>query len=339
MEQEDCGGNFRSLDGQQVGGAFISARTVFTGGVVPELIGGGFGEEISFGREDLSIEQFGFDRVVNAFDVGVGVGAGRGIEAVLGVVFLFDGPVKAADLIVGGVAVVFGSQVGGDDDLGGVEAMVFEMGEEAIHGQGGVSFGEFVAVGQELGAARKFADGVLEAGQAVGLHLRPIEGEVGEIFDVHLEAGKRRIGCFDGAEIVLTVVAALGGAGQLVVAEDAIQGIVADLESKLGDETTGAEAGRLLALGHAFGFQLGGGFMRAGMRGAAEGKEALVAVYGKAADPFAHGVFGALVAAGGGLDALFDGIGDQLMAESEFRIAGADHGVIRWCGGQRSKGV
>jgi hypothetical protein len=27
------------------------------------------------------------------------------------------------------------------------------------------------------------------------------------------------------------------------------------------------------------------------------------------------------------------------VAESEFRIAGADHGVIRWCGGQRSKGV
>ena len=338
VEQGDCGGDLRRFDGQQVGRAFISARTVFTGGVVPELVGGGFGEEIGFGREDLSLEQFGFDGVVNAFDVGVGVGAGRGIEAVLGVVFLFDGPVKAADLIVGGVAVVFGAEVGGDDDLGGVEAMVFEMGEEAIHGQGGVSFGEFVAVGQELGAAREFADGVLEAGQAIGLHLRPVEREVGEVFDIHLEAGERRIGRFDGAEIIFTMVAALGGAGQLVVAEDAVQGIVADLESELGDETAGAEAGCFFALGHAFGFQRGRGFMRAAMRGAADGQEALVAVDGKAPDPLAHGVFGALVAAGGGLDALFDGIGDQLMAESEFRIAGADHGVIRWCGGQRSKG-
>ena len=97
VEQEDCGGNIRSFEGQQVSGAFISARTIFTGGVVPELVGGGFGEEIGLGREDLSLEQFGFDGVVNAFDVGVGVGAGRGIEAVLGVVFLFDGPVKAAD--------------------------------------------------------------------------------------------------------------------------------------------------------------------------------------------------------------------------------------------------
>ena len=114
---------------------------------------------------------------------------------------------------MGGVAVVFGAEVGGDDDLGGVEAVIFEMGEEAIHGQGGVSFGEFIAVGQELGAARQFAEGVLEAGQAIGLHLRPIEGEVGEIFDIHLEAGERRIGRFDGAEIVFTVVAALGWAG------------------------------------------------------------------------------------------------------------------------------
>jgi len=115
-----------------------------------------------------------------------------------------------------------------------------------------------------------------------------------------------------------------------VAAEDAVQGVVADLESELGDEAAGSETGRSFALGHAFGFQLGGGFMRAGMRGAAEGKEAPVVVDGKAPDPFAHGVFGTLVAAGGGFDALFDGIGDQLMAESEFRIAGADHGVIRW---------
>lgn len=328
-----------SFDGQQIGWAFISARTVFAGGVVPELVGSGFGKEIGFGGEDLSVKQFGFDSVVNAFDVGVGIRAGRRIKAVLGVMFLFDSPVKAADLIVDGVAIVFGAEVGGDDDLGSVDAVVFEMGEEAIHGEGGVSFGEFIAVGQELGAARKFADGVLEAGQAIGLHLRPIEGKVCEIFDIHLEAGKRRIGRFDGAEIVLAVVTALGLAGQLVVAEDAIQGIVADLESKLGDETTGAEAGCFFALGHAFGFQRGRGFMRTGMRGTADRKEALVVVEGKAPDPFAHGVFGTLVAAGGGFDALFNGVGDQLMAESEFRIAGADHSVIRWCSGQRSKGV
>lgn len=50
---------------------------------MPELVGGGFGKAVGSGREDRSLEQFGFDGVVNAFDVGVGVGAGRGIEAVL----------------------------------------------------------------------------------------------------------------------------------------------------------------------------------------------------------------------------------------------------------------
>jgi len=45
------------------------------------------------------------------------------------------------------------------------------------------------------------------------------------------------------------VVTALGLAGQLVVAEDATRALVADLESKLGDETTGAEAGCFFALG------------------------------------------------------------------------------------------
>jgi len=39
-----------------------------------------------------------------------------------------------------------------DDDLGSVDAVVFEMGEKPIHGE--VSkFGEFIAVGQGTGAA------------------------------------------------------------------------------------------------------------------------------------------------------------------------------------------
>jgi len=319
----------RSFDCEQIGWAFITARTVFARGVVPELIGGGFGEEIGSGGKDLSVEQFSFDCVVNTFDVRVGVGAGRGIEAVLGLKFLFDGAVEAAGLVMGGVAVKLASQVGGDDNPGGVDAVVFEVLEEPIHGEGGVGLGEFVAVGQELGAARKFAEGVLEAGQAIGLHLRPVEGNVGEIFDIHLEAGKGRIGGFDGAEIVFAFVTALGFSGQMALAQDAVQGVVADLEIKLGDEAAGAKARGLLAFGDAFGFQCQRGFMRAGMRGAADGQEPLVVLEGKAADPFAHGVPGTLIAASSGFESLFAGIGDQLMTKSEFRIAGADHGVIR----------
>lgn len=309
-----------SFEGQQVGWAFKTARTVFACGVVPELVGRGFGQEIGFGRKDLGIEQFSFDGVVNTFDIRVGVGAGRGIEAVLGLKFLFDGPVEAAGLVMGGVAVKLASQIGGDDNPGGVDAVVFEVLEEPIHGEGGVGFGEFVAVGQELGAARKLADGVLEARQTIGLHLRPVERDVGEIFDIHLEAGKGRIGGFDGAEIVFAFVTALGFSGEMALAQDAVQGVVADFEIKLGNEAAGAKARGLLAFGDAFGFQCQRGFMRAAMRGAADGQETLVVLDGKAADPFAHGVPGTLIAASSGFESLFAGIGDQLMTESEFRI-------------------
>ena len=219
----------RSFEGEQIGGTFVTPRTVFTRGVVPELVGGGFGQEVGFGGKDLGIEQFRFDGGMNAFDVGVGVGAGRRIEAVLGLVFLFDGQMETTDLVVDGIAIEFDAQIGGEDDLGRIDAVVFEVFKKAVDGEGGVGFGKFVAVGQELGAAGKFADGVLEAGQAIGLHLRPIEGNVGEIFDIHLKAGERRIGGFDGAEIVFTFVAALGFAGELVLAEDAIESVVADL--------------------------------------------------------------------------------------------------------------
>ena len=154
-----------------------------------------------------------------------------------------------------------------------------DFGREVGRFEGEEVGGALVApgtVGQELRAAGEFANGVLEAGQAVALHLGPIEGDVGEVFHIHLEAGERGISGFNGTQVVLTLVTALGRAGQMVVAEDAVQGIVADLEGKLGDETAGAEAGCFFALGHAFGFQRGRGFMRAGMRGAANGQEALV---------------------------------------------------------------
>ncbi len=193
----------------------------------------------------------------------------------------------------------------------------------------GIGFGEFVALGQELGAAGKFAEGVLETGQAIGLHLGPIEGDVGEIFDIHLEAGEGRIGRFDRAEIVFALVAALGLAGELVLAQEAVQGVVADFEIKLGNEAAGAEAGCFFPLSNALGLPSGGGFMRAGMGSAGDGKKAFIVTGLKAANPFADGVARTLVTASRRLDALFESVGDQFVAERKFRIGGADHVVVR----------
>ena len=91
-------------------------------------------------------------------------------------------------------------------------------------------------------------------------------------------------------------------------------------------------------LGEAFGLQFGSGLMRAGMGSATKGEEALVVVCLKTAEPFADGIARTLIAASGRLDALFESIGDQFVAERELRVAGADHVVVRWGGGRRNQG-
>ena len=67
--------------------------------------------------EDLGVEQFGFNGGMDAFDVGIGVWASRRIEAMLGVVFLFDGLMETVGLIIEGLAIEFGTQIGGDHDF------------------------------------------------------------------------------------------------------------------------------------------------------------------------------------------------------------------------------
>jgi hypothetical protein len=226
VEQEYFGRDGGGFKGQKVCGALIATGGVLASGVVPELIGGGLSEEVGFGGEDLSIEQFGFDGIVNTFDIGIGIGTGGRIEPVFGAEGLLDGEVKALRSVVEGVAVKFRAQVGSDDGLTSIDALLLEVFEETLDAQGGVGFGEFVAVGQELGAAGELADRVLEAGQAVALHLGPVEGEVGEVLHIHLEAGEGDVGGFDGPEVVFTVVAALGRAGQLVGLNDALGGVM-----------------------------------------------------------------------------------------------------------------
>jgi hypothetical protein len=227
VEQEYSGGDGGGLSGQKICGVFVSTRAVFSGGVVPELVGGSFGEEVGFGGKDLGIEVFGFNGVVDAFDIGVGVGASGRIEAMLGTEGLLDGEMKAFGPVVDCIAVEFRAQVSGDDDLASIDAMLSEMLEEACDAQGGIGFGELVAVGQELGAAGELANGVLEAGQAVTLHLGPVEGDVGKVFHIHLEAGEGDVSGFDGPEVVFTAVAALGRPGQLVGVNDALGGVMA----------------------------------------------------------------------------------------------------------------
>ena len=236
-----------SFAGEKVGRTLVTARTIFARGVVPELISRGLGEEVSLGGKDLSIEQLGFDGVMDTFDIGIGVGTGGRVEAVLGAEALLDAEMKALGPVMDGIAIELDAQIGGEDDWVGIQAVLLQVSQKAPDGEGGVGFGQFVAVGQELGAAGQFANGVLEVGQTVALHLGPVEGDVGEVFDIHLEASKRHVSGFDGAQVVLAAVAALGGPGQLVGVNDPLSGIVAQRQIELCNEPASAKAGGFLA--------------------------------------------------------------------------------------------
>ena len=108
--------------GEQVQRAEVAARAVLTGHVVTELVGADFGEEVGAAVEGLGVEELAFDGVVDALDVGIGVGTGGRVEAMPGSVPLLDGEMEALGPVIDGAAIELRSQVGGDDDLGGVQA-------------------------------------------------------------------------------------------------------------------------------------------------------------------------------------------------------------------------
>jgi len=304
VKQEDLGRDFPGavlvFEGQQVQRTLVTTGAVLAGDIVPELVGADLGEEIAAMVEGLGIEELGLDGGVDALDIGVGIGTGGRVEAVPGSEALLDGEMKTLGPVVDSVAVELHAQVGGDDDLRGVDPVVPEVAQEALDGQCGVGLGEFVAVGQELGAAGEFADRVLEAGEFEGLHLGPVDGDVGEIFDIHLEAGERGVGGLDGAQVVLAPMFFAAGAGELVLAEDALGSVMTQGQIELGDEAAGAEARGLLAQGDDPGFESGVGLVWAGLGGAGVAFEAGVAESFEAVEPFADGIALAAEVAGGG---------------------------------------
>ena len=57
------------------------------------------------------------------------------------------------------------------------------------------------------------------------------------------KAGERGIGGLNGTQVVLTVVAALGGPGQVMGVNDALGGVMAQRQIKFLDEAPSAKAG------------------------------------------------------------------------------------------------
>ncbi len=296
---------------------------------MPELVGGGLGEEVGAVVEHLGVKEFAFDGAVDGLDVGVGVGTVRGIEFVLGVPALLDGADEAVGLEMHGVAVEFAAEVGADLDGARLNPVAHQVGAEAVGGQGGVRLGQFVAVGQEVAPDAALADGGLKPWQAVGLHLWPVDRQIGEVFGVHAEAGEGCVRGFDGPQITLGLVVAFGFSGAVVVPEDAVDRVVTEWQVELRDEAARAEARRLAPPSEDLVFERRLGFVRAVVRGATVRVQALQMVAAVTAHPLADGVAGAAEVVGGGLDPVLEGMDHEVVAQGELSIGGADHGVVR----------
>jgi len=137
-------------------------------------------------------------------------------------------------------------------------------------------------------------------------------GDVLQVFGVGGELAEEFPRAFDVAELFLGDGLFLVGAGQLVWAEDAGDGVVADGPGALGLEAFGA-AGGLLAEPDDDVFQRGGGLMRAGFGSAAQLGQGGRLAGEMPAQPFADGVAGATELASGGLEAIGRGEGGALL--------------------------
>ena len=204
--------------------------------------------------------------------------------------------------------------VGLPGQAGEVHAVAGQMDGELFGQESGVGLGKLVGIAGEARAGDRFARGVLEAGQFEAGHLGPVMGDVLQIFGVGGKLAEEFPMAFDVAQMLFGEGLFLAGAGELVSAEDAGDGVVADGEVELVLEAFGPEAGLLAELDD-LPFHSGGGLMGAVLGAAAQLGQSGRFARDVAAQPFADGVAGAAEFAGGGLEAIGFGESDELLMQ------------------------
>lgn len=167
--------------------------------VVVELVGESFSEEVGEGIEVVAVEELTFDGGVEGFDFGVGVVAAWGDIAVVGAHELFDGEDETTVGFADGSAIEFGAVVSMNGHGSEVDATAAQVSEHDGDSDGGVGDGIVSGEEAEHGAGADLAEGVEVAGQVHGHELRPIAGDIGEVFGIHLDLGKGGKGGFDGS--------------------------------------------------------------------------------------------------------------------------------------------
>ena len=292
------------------------------------LIAGGLVDEVGEAGEGLQLVELGFDRSVHALDVGVVVGVGDAVEAVIGAELALDGVHEAVFGVVQAVAAELGAVVGGEHEIAEVDAAARAVGQEAPDGQCCVGDAELAAVGEELGAGALVAHGELVAGQAQLEHLPAIGGDVREVLGVHLEVQQRGLSHLVGPQVAACAVGfAAACAGEAVLPDDAADGGAAGLDFELVLEPPCGEMGAL-ALVDDLAFGLPGRLVRAAGGGSRQLLEAGLAFLREAAHPLADGVARGFEVAGGRTNAVLAGVEDDVEAEIKLMVFRSDHGII-----------
>ena len=161
-------------------------------------------EEVLSGCKWFEIKELLFNGCMGTLDIGVGVWGGRGQEAVDDP-GLLDFGMEASFPLVLVMATIFDAVVGGQDSTAEVDEMLFQVGQQAPGGHGGVGGGELVGVRDKESTAFDITVGVLVFGEAEFLHLRPVGGDIEEGFHIGLEALEASVFSFDSPQVVFAL--------------------------------------------------------------------------------------------------------------------------------------
>src|SRR6187401_3406160 len=139
--------------------------------------------------------------------------------------------------------------------------MQSQMSAELFGQENGVAFGELVGIAGEASARDNLTRGILKARQSQTHHLYPVTGNILQEFSIRRELAEELPGPFDHAKLLFNGRLLFPRPGQTVLADNARNGIVADVEIELMDQSFGPKAGAL-SQPHDLSFQARGSLVR-----------------------------------------------------------------------------
>jgi len=280
--------------------------------------------EVPDGGEVLQVEEFGFDGSVDGFDIAVVAPGPDGDSFVDGSETL-DGFLEAiAGAILPVAADEFGAVVGLDFDPLQVNPTGLQMVQEEVGEQAGVVGGFFPGIGQEHHAGADFPGGELDVGQAQGLHLGPVMGDILEVFGIDGQLPKELPVLFDFGQVFLFLMLLSSFLNQSIVLQDATDGLMGTGQRVFEDQPPGSHEGESFSQADNLLFQGTGDLMGTGFGDAGQFVESGQAVLVVPAEPFSDGPGGGVEGPGGGLDAFLAGEPDQAEAKIEL-VSGLFH--------------